>query len=281
MPRTTGRQATALLLTLLTLACEKKGEPQGPVVAKGKGIAITAAEVEARIAEQPPVARDGFASLDRKKQLLDGLLRFELLAGAAEKEGLDRDPEVRYAMRRVLVAKYYQRFFQDPAAAAAVSDAEVESYYQSHPTEFNRPARTHALQLLVAAPAGGPDRARRREEAQRLLARVLEEEKKSPGAFAAVARERSDDGASRPRGGDSSARRRRRSWSVPWAPRWPGPWPPSPTAPPLARWWRASAASTSCAWWAGSRPGAGRWPTRDRRSWRGSPRSAATRTWRR
>ena len=168
--RTSIALAVAAVTALPAFGCHR--EPaKGPVVAEGRGLVITAGDLKARIDEQPPMVRQSFQSLDRKKAFLDNLLRFELLAKAAEKEGLAKDPEVEFAMKKVLVSRYYQRFFQDKdAAAKTVSDAEVQSYFDGHKEEFHRPARVHALHLFLAAEASSPDRAKKAAEAKKLLA---------------------------------------------------------------------------------------------------------------
>lgn len=202
-----GRLTLALPLGLAltaALACHRGGSD--PVVAEGSGITVTTKELEARIAEQPPMARQGFEAIDKKKQFLDGYLRFELLAKEAEKQGYLKDPEVQLAIRRLMVSRYYSKFFQDPGAAKRVTDDEVKAYYDGHPEEFHRPARLHVLQILLAAEPGTPARAKRAAEAKALLAKVQAEEVKMPGAFANAARATSDDAASKGVGGDLGMR---------------------------------------------------------------------------
>lgn len=194
------RRALLALLVLAAFACSRPPGKKGPVVAAGGGVVITADQLKARLDEQSPMARQSFQTLERKKQFLDNMLQFELLAKAAEREGLAKDPEVQFAMKRVMVSKYYQRFFQDPEAAKKVPEADVQKYYDEHKDEFHRPARIHAAHVLVAAE--GADRAKKEASAKKLLAKILAEEPKNPGAFAAAARESSDDAATKSVGGD-------------------------------------------------------------------------------
>jgi len=191
------------LALVLGLACfSTPSHKKGPVVAEGGGITITADELKARIEEQSPMIRQSFQNLDRKKQFLDNLVRFELLAREAEKQGFAKDPEVLFTMKRVMVSKYYQRFFQDKDGAQKVSDQEVQQYYDEHKDEFHRPAKIHAAHIFIAAEAGSPERAKKAAEAKKLLARMLAEQPKNPGAFAAAARESSEDAATKQAGGD-------------------------------------------------------------------------------
>jgi peptidyl-prolyl cis-trans isomerase C len=203
------RRAALAVAVLAAIACgENKGPAtKGPFVAKGEGIAITADDLKARLDEQSPMVRQSFQSLERKKQFLDNLVRFELLARAAEKEGLANDPDVKLTMKKVMVSKYYQRFFTSNAGAE-IPDAEVQKYYDEHPNEFHRPERIHAQHVFLQAAQGSPGRAKKLAEAKKLLAKLLVDEKKNPGAFSALARQSSDDQATKNLGGDLGFRTR-------------------------------------------------------------------------
>ena len=147
------RTSLVVALAAALAACTAKAQAGkvGPLVAKGDGVALSAADLQARIDEQNPLIRPAFAQLDAKKMLVDNLLRVELLAHAAEKEGLANDPDVRYALRTVLASKYQQKFLQDPERVKnAISDAEVARYYEEHPEEFHQPLRVHLAHVLVA-----------------------------------------------------------------------------------------------------------------------------------
>ena len=199
------RKASLVLTLAAALACGKSGPAKkGPVVASGSGVTITADELKARLDEQSPLIRARFNTLERKKEFLDNMIRFELLAAAAQKEGLANDPDVQMTMKKVMVSKYYQKFFQEQDAAKNVPEADVKKYYDEHPEEFHRPMRIHAAHVLIKADAASPDRAKKAAEAKKLLAKVLADEKKSPSAFSAAARESSDDAATKAVGGDLS-----------------------------------------------------------------------------
>ncbi len=198
------RKTTLALALLAAFACSKTATPgkKGPVVAQGGGVTITADELKARLDEQSPMIRASFSNLDRKKQFLDNMLRFELLSKAAEKEGLASDPDVQFTMKKVMVSKYYQRFFQDPSGAKNVPEGDVQKYYDEHKDEFHRPARVHAAHIFFKAAAGSPERAKKAAAAKRFLAKVFADEKKNPTAFSVAARESSEDGPTKNLGGD-------------------------------------------------------------------------------
>jgi peptidyl-prolyl cis-trans isomerase C len=124
------RGRAVFLVATLALACSKReddagspGAPQGPVLARGRGIAVTEADFRAKLAEQSPFARAYDGTMERKKELLETVIRFELLAKEAEEQGLDRDPEVRAAARRIMVQKLLRKRLDEkdgtPGAPAA------------------------------------------------------------------------------------------------------------------------------------------------------------------
>ena len=67
-------------------------QKSGPAVAQGEGVVVTVAEFEARLNEQSPFLRQRYQNLDRKKEFLDSLVKFEILANAAQKEGYAERP---------------------------------------------------------------------------------------------------------------------------------------------------------------------------------------------
>jgi peptidyl-prolyl cis-trans isomerase C len=202
------RKASLIIAVAAAFACSKGGAPSakksGPVVASGSGVTVTADELKARLDEQSPLIRARFNTLERKKEFLDNMIRFELLAKAAEKEGLANDPDVQLTLKKVMVSKYYQKFFQEQDASKTVAEADVKKYYDEHPDEFHRPLRVHAAHIFLKADAGSADRAKKLAEAKKLLAKIQADEKKNPSVFTVTAREASDDAGTKALGGDLS-----------------------------------------------------------------------------
>lgn len=81
------RFALIALATISVASCSRGGKKSGPAVAEGGGITVTADELKARLDEQSPFVRARYATLERKKEFLENLIRFELLAKEAEKNG--------------------------------------------------------------------------------------------------------------------------------------------------------------------------------------------------
>lgn len=218
------RRLAVIGLAALAVAACKKSSPSadksGPVIAKGDGFTITAGEFKARLDEQSPFMRGRYNTLDRKKEFLDNLVRFELLAREAEKQGFRDDPDIQQTLRKIMVQRLVQKRFNDPAAASAVPDADVQKYYDEHAAEFHRPKRVRAAVIVLQAPAGTPDRTKKLAAARKALASLQAPAvdakqpapKKQPAsvaekapplqAFNKLVSELSEDAASKAAGGD-------------------------------------------------------------------------------
>jgi parvulin-like peptidyl-prolyl cis-trans isomerase-like protein len=198
------RRILAVGLLAAAVACSPQKSPKksGPVVASGKGITITADEFKARLDEQSPFIRARYSSLDRKKEFLDNLIRFEVLAKEAERQGLDKDPDVQNTLKKIMVQKLVQKNFQDTTGTGDVPDADVQKYFDDHKDEYNRPRRVRVAAAIWNAPQVSPDRAKKLAAAQKALAKLKIEEKKNTLAFAQIVAEFSEDPATKAAQGD-------------------------------------------------------------------------------
>jgi peptidyl-prolyl cis-trans isomerase C len=197
------RRIALVTVAAALAACGNSGPKKtGTPVASGSGLTITTDEFKARLDEQSPFIRARYSTLERKKEFLDNLIRFEVLAKEAERQGLDKDPDVQLTLRKIMVQKLVQRSFQDPGAAKELPEAELQKYYDEHKDEFNRPKKARVAAIVFNAPAGSPDRARKVAAARKALAKVKAEEKKNPAAFQLAVGEFTEDAASKGVSGD-------------------------------------------------------------------------------
>jgi peptidyl-prolyl cis-trans isomerase C len=196
------RLALIGLAAVAISACSNGPKKSGTAVAKGNGFTITSDEFKARLDEQSPFIRARYSSLDRKKEFLDNLVRFEVLAREAEKQGLRKDPDVEQTVKKIMVQKLVQKNFQDTSGASQMPDAELQKYFDDHKADYYRPKKVRAAAIVVTAPAGSPDRAKKLATAKKALEKLKKEEKKNSLAFAQVVTEFSDDAATKGVAGD-------------------------------------------------------------------------------
>ena len=179
-------RSVALILALPALllpACHRAGDPSGPLVAHGKGVAVATRDLQARIDEMPPAARARYASPEARKELLESLVLLELQAAEAERAGLGGGPDFREGGKRRMVQRLVQQRFHDPDSPRTIPDAEVRDYYESHLEDYVQPVKMRLAHITLEAPQGSPGRAARLVEARKLQARLLRESGSDPAAF--------------------------------------------------------------------------------------------------
>jgi peptidyl-prolyl cis-trans isomerase C len=122
------------------------------VLAKIDDVQITLAEFQERINRQSPYIRARYTSLEQKKEFLDSLVRFEVLAKEAYRRGLDKDPEVVRTMKQVMIQKLIRDQFDSNAkqnADSLVSDAEMKAYYDANVGEYVKPEEVRVSAIIV------------------------------------------------------------------------------------------------------------------------------------
>jgi peptidyl-prolyl cis-trans isomerase C len=157
------------------------------------GRAITVDDLQERLDSSPPRVRERYRDPARLRQLVEELIRFEVLLAEAERLGLDRHPDVLRARDQAMVGVLMHDEFQDAPGTrpSDIGDEEVEAYYRAHQAEFSGPERVRASQIRVDD----------RELGERLLSQILAAPDDA-ALFGRLAREHSEDAQSRARDGD-------------------------------------------------------------------------------
>ncbi len=176
----------------------KPAKPESGALAVIGGKAITLENFKAEMAR-----RSGEFDAARKEELLNSLVRSELLFAAAKTAGYEKDPEVIAAIKQALVGKYLRDNLDPKMGQLKATDQEAEAYYQSHQAEFGTPAMVHGAIIKIAVSPKFSEEKKaelfKRAESARAEAVVLES---GVPALGAVAVKYSDDQDSRYRGGD-------------------------------------------------------------------------------
>jgi EpsD family peptidyl-prolyl cis-trans isomerase len=166
------------------------GKAQGPVVLTINEKSYTTADLEREINQElrrTPELQPALASKDGQKQLLDRLVRRELLLQEAERRKMGERSEVAdqlAAFRRDMLIRALLQ--EEIGAKVTVEEKEVQEYFSSHPDEFSGD-QVRARHILLQT----------EEEAKQVLQRLGKNE-----SFEDLARGLSRDSATAPKGGD-------------------------------------------------------------------------------
>jgi peptidyl-prolyl cis-trans isomerase C len=190
-------------MLLACAACERGGgtpvdfrhnrdSHETPVATLG-GDSITQQELERRFQEMSPYARARYQTVEQRKEYVDGLARFEVLAQEALRRGLQNEPDVVEMAKKVMVQKLIQQELD--AKSTNVPDAELAAYYDKHKSDYVKPEMIRASDVFVA----GRDK---RAQAEALLAKAKALAPNDFGGFAKLARENSEDPKTQPLDGD-------------------------------------------------------------------------------
>ncbi|CAN5591633.1 peptidylprolyl isomerase [soil metagenome] len=204
----------ALLAPLMMGSCQKREEasheqaggpsktaPSSPPqsaeemkapLAKIDDVTITLGEFEERINRQSPYIRARYTSLEQKKEFLDSLVRFEILAKEAYKRGLDKDPEVVRTMKQVMIQKLMRDEFDAKVTADSVKDADMQAYYQANLADYVKPEEVRASAIIL----------HNRAQADRVLLEAKGDAGKTNKGFRDLVTKYTSDEETKLRGGD-------------------------------------------------------------------------------
>ena len=164
-----------------------------PLVTVGDTV-ITVGDFADQLADQSPYLQARYASPERRREFLENMIRFELLAQEAARRGLDKRPEVAEVKEQAMVQAMMAELFDEGAIRPEeISEAEIKRYYQEHPQEFRAPAQVRASQIVVRTQARADD----------ILERLLAEP--PPGdmaTFHRLAKRYNEDSATKKTAGD-------------------------------------------------------------------------------
>lgn len=118
-----------------------------------EGATITVGELEDLLNQAPAPIRQSYAQPEARRQYLEGMVQTLLLAQEARRRGLDRDPQVAAAVRRILSQRMEQVGVLDAVTPESIPMDEVTRYFEAHIGEYQQPEFRRATAVVT------PDRA--------------------------------------------------------------------------------------------------------------------------
>ena len=149
---------TWISLAGLALACEPPTSPkttgclelphrQGVEVARIGDRALTVDEIAENVRDQGSSAVRRYSDPKRMREFIEDQVRIELLVAAAFERGLDRDPEVIDAARKVMVRKL---LLEDLGKSGEdVAPGEILRYYDKHREDYLQPEKRRIAEILL------------------------------------------------------------------------------------------------------------------------------------
>jgi peptidyl-prolyl cis-trans isomerase C len=194
------RFALVLLLGSCSKGADSSGKggvqaatSRGAVVARVGRVELREDDVQRAMARDPGASAERFQSPAARRELLDGLIRFELLAQAADRAGFTQDPDAIHALQQIAVTKLVNKTLGAAAAPEAITQADVEREYAARQaTDFTLPGAAHVRHIRVT----DEKLAKHIAEQARALAPADDH------GFATLASSTSEDLATRSAGGD-------------------------------------------------------------------------------
>lgn len=194
--------ALAVVFTVRVVTRDRGAARTGPVVARVGDEAITAGEIAQRLKETSPFLRARYTTLERKKEFLDNLIKNELLAQEAQRQGLDKSPQVREQAKRAMIQELIRKQLDEKLTGADLAEPELRKYYEAHLDDYVKPERARVFHVFLPA-KDAKEKAEARKKAQALLKEIDQREKKGESnAFQMVAQKESGDPLTAPLGGD-------------------------------------------------------------------------------
>ena len=179
--------AAFILVLMVTQGSWILAQEKDEILAKVGNEVITRLDFETRLKSLPPAAREELKNIEKRKQLLDNMVKARLLVLEAGTRGLTGKPDIQAGLRMqrddFLTQEYVRAYLEKKAE---VSDEEAENIYNTNP-EIKEREHLRVSQIVVE----------KEEEAKEVLARLKKGEN-----FKKLVKERSIDLASKQTDGE-------------------------------------------------------------------------------
>lgn len=114
---------------------------------------ITLGEYAVTLTRMGKYERLRYQSPERQKELLDEMIRLELLSREAVRCGLDQDPEVQLRITEALRDEVLEDLRRSLPKPEELTEREVREYYDAHESEFQEPERRRPLVIVLGSRA--------------------------------------------------------------------------------------------------------------------------------
>jgi len=174
-----------LFLTLISVGRAYGGEDE--ILAKVGNEVITRIDFETRLKSFPPTTREELKNFEKKKLLLDHMIKARLFVVEGENRKLNEKPDIKAGLRMIrddyITQEFVRAYIENKVE---VSEEEIQNYYNTNP-EIKERELLKISQIVME----------KEEEAKEILERLKKGEH-----FKKLAKERSIDPVSKPMAGE-------------------------------------------------------------------------------
>jgi peptidyl-prolyl cis-trans isomerase C len=161
-------------------------------LAKVDDVTISVGEFQERINRQAPYIRARYTSLEQKKEFLDNIIKFEVLAKEAFKRGFDQDPEVVRTMKQVMITKLMKDEFETKFTPDSISEEELRTFYKTNEAEYVKPEEVRVSAVVLS----------NKSQAEKVAGEAKGEAGRTNKGFRELVTKYSTDEVTKIRGGD-------------------------------------------------------------------------------
>jgi peptidyl-prolyl cis-trans isomerase C len=122
---------------------------ENKVLAIAAGHEITEKDLNAIISRYPQEQRGALQGEDKRKQLIEQLISFELMNKFGKEINLDKTQEYKEAIENISKEVVTSMAINKILADVTVTDEEVKKYYEDNKETFGKPATVSARHILV------------------------------------------------------------------------------------------------------------------------------------
>ncbi len=124
-------------------------EQASKVLFKVGDTTVTVGQFAERLADQSPYLRARYQTPERRREFLEEMVKFELLAMEAFKRGYGKKPEVERVRKQKMVEQMMKQLFDESGVLMSeITDTEIRDYYDQHQDEFHKKAQVRASHIL-------------------------------------------------------------------------------------------------------------------------------------
>ena len=183
------------------IAAPPPADPNAVVITVGDH-KITAGEYDELVKNLQPQYQQ-IARGPGRRQFAQNLVELSVLSGAAEKAELDKQPETKVQLEFQRENILAQAMFLHLQQTTPVSDADIQTYYDAHKSDYETLTARHILIRVKGAPMPAtPGKPELSDDEAKARAESIRKRIQDGEDFAKIAKAESDDTSSGEKGGD-------------------------------------------------------------------------------